>query len=214
MFLGPYKASQAVRNVWKQDPKKSCIAGNANVCAPGESGGGNTYSTLLIATSPSAYDSANPSDTGGFSCIGPARDQLTCKTCTAMVAVAAAEAAVACTLRIDAATVRLSEQDEYFCGPNTRRTCEVGWTLSDAVKELISRGSKLVKQSCLPYQPDPDLVMTRAELCRYKCKDADPYASQGSFDFIPIGSYSYAQRHIRQFGSVITRMDINFFFFF
>ena len=111
------------------------------LCSPGGDSDGTKYAQLLVATSPLIYDSRDPAHTGGFSCIGAARNQRPCSTCTAMAVAAAAEAAVACISRLDANTVRLSAQDLYFCSGaqqgGVQRLCDSGWTMKDAIASLV-----------------------------------------------------------------------------
>lgn len=70
---------------------------------------------LLMLLSPAGHSSNSTQDTGGFAFISPAQDQRTCSSCVAFAGTAAAEAAIAASLRQDWSVVGLSEQDLAFC---------------------------------------------------------------------------------------------------
>ncbi|KIY96366.1 hypothetical protein MNEG_11597 [Monoraphidium neglectum] len=161
---------------------------------------------LMFATSPAAYSSLDPHDVP-YRIISPPRDQGKCATCTAFVAVTAAEAAAASVLGQDVTKVgELSPQDLYYCGDD-RTSCDTGAGLKATLGQLEKR--QLLLEDCLPYQ-QPDLrgVATRQQLCAKSCADTSPLASKGSFSYVPITQLWKAQQHIRQYEAVVTRFDL------
>eukprot|EP00877_Chromochloris_zofingiensis_P009169 jgi/Chrzof1/4505/Cz14g16010.t1 len=127
--------------------------------------------------------------------------------------VAAAESAIASALKQDATNIRLSEQDLQFCQsvtPGIERTCKAPWSINEAVEALVrstqpGRGNKpVVAAKCLPYAANalPDQV------CNKVCSDVDPSMGSGQFSARQL-VYSWdVQQHIRQYGAVVTRIDI------
>jgi hypothetical protein len=114
------------------------------------------------------------------------------------------KAAVAAALGKPVAQVGLlSPQDLWYCGA-ARRSCDVGAPLKESLEQLEKR--QLLLDGCLPYQ-QPDLAggATRQQLCAKSCPNTSPLASKGSFSYEPISQLWQAQRHIRQFGAVVSR---------
>ncbi|KIY94820.1 hypothetical protein MNEG_13143, partial [Monoraphidium neglectum] len=160
----------------------------------------------MLSTSPATYSALESRDVGPNRVISPPRDQGACLTCTAFVAVTAAEAAVASALGQDVDSVgRLSPQDLHYCG-NDRLSCDTGATLKDTLAQLEKR--QLLLEDCLRYQP-PDMRgdATQQQLCARSCANTSPLASQGMFSFVRITQLWKAQQHIRKYGAVVTRFD-------
>lgn len=202
-----WKQAKAWRSALQSAPRQACNGKDKNsFCSAGVQSDAYRYSVLMLATSPGAYSSLQPAYVGAKRVISGVRDQRPCSACTAFAAVAAAEAAVASATGQDVSAVgRLSAQDLYFCGP-TLRTCNTGGTISEVLGDLTRR--QLLLEECMPYAPDVSEVKTQEELCRRTCNKHSQLAAQGSFDYVPISGLAQAQRHIRDWGGVITRLDI------
>lgn len=112
-----------------------CAAAPALAAAPA--------SLIAMVTSPPAYDSRDPGQTGGYAGVTPSGpDQGRCGACVAFAVGAAAEAAVAAALRRGARA--LSQGDLFFCGGGGRR-CQDGWELEVA---LQVRGFEWARGPC------------------------------------------------------------------
>jgi hypothetical protein len=166
------------------------------------------YGWFLMATSPVEYDSRNPSHTGGFNAVSPARNQSLCNSCVAFSVISAAESAAAAALNRDATSSSISEQDFFFCRASSNsqeRSCGSGLSVKDGMQEFVdlhAKGEYVVTRRCLPYNPNSNT------LCWRKCGDVDPMQKQGSFSFVPLTQAWDVQTHIRQFGAVVTRLDL------
>ncbi|KAI8476891.1 MAG: hypothetical protein J3K34DRAFT_399733 [Monoraphidium minutum] len=185
--------------------------GKPSLCAPADATEGRirTDALLLMATSPTEYSSLKLTDTGGLKLISAPRDQRPCATCTAHVAVAAAEAAVASVTGDVSKVGPLSVQDAYYCSGELL-TCESGWALKDALLSLKSRS--LLLERCLPYAtPEVGFGETQEEMCGSRartCLLQSPVAVRGTFQVKPISALWEAQEHIRAHGAVVTRFDL------
>jgi hypothetical protein len=88
-----------------------------------------------------------------------------------------------------------------------QKSCTTPWLLQDALTDLSGRS--LSSSQCTPYVrtdlPDGALrnLCTEALRC-----PRSPYAGKGQFRGVTITSVLEAQRHIRTWGSVVTRMDL------
>lgn len=78
-----YGASKAWRDSFAKDAQRSqCSAAAGSLCASH----GQTVeqaAQLLMATSPRAFDARSSSQNGGFSAVGPPKDQGGCSACEA-----------------------------------------------------------------------------------------------------------------------------------
>ena len=163
---------------------------------------------VLMATSPVQYDSRNPKQTGGFNAVSPARNQSLCNACVAFSVIAAAESAAAAALKKDASASSISEQDFFFCkagSSSQERSCGSGISMKDGMQSFVDRHTKgeyVVTRRCLPYNPNSD------NLCWQSCGDVDPVQKQGRFTFVQLSQAWDVQEHIRQFGAVVTRLDL------
>lgn len=81
------------------------------------------------------------------------------------------------------------------------RSCDAGWTFTQALQELERRSSTLVTAACLPYLPDVDGELDRRGLCSTKCNTTSPLLSEGGFSSKQINAIWQAQRHIRMHGA-------------
>lgn len=125
---------------------------------------------------------------------------------------AAAEAALASALRLNASAVMLSVADLYFCSPSRPRACRAGWTLDGALDELRAR--PLLSDRCLPYGPAAAAAAPGgggAAACApgaRRCGDAPAAAAGGRFGYVALREHWEVQQHIRRHGAVVTRFDI------
>ncbi|KIZ03611.1 hypothetical protein MNEG_4343 [Monoraphidium neglectum] len=124
----------------------------------------------------------------------------------AFAVLAAVQSAVACALRRDA-TSSLSEQDFFFCKSlalREKRGCGNSWGMRSGIEAFMAMvdAKKLpVTETCLPYDPgNPS--------CSYECSNVEPSLQQGVFEFQALTTDWEMQKHIRLFGSVVTRLNI------
>lgn len=213
-FDKQYKGSKTWRAAFRAAPRNACGGGkgNSSVCSAATDGASavDTYAQLVIATSPSYYSSVDLSFTGGRTVLNQARDQRPCSTCAVFSVIAAAEAAVSSVTGRDVREVgRLSVQQLYYCG-NEFRDCKAGWTIEGALQQLKETQRTLLLEECLPYAPDMRGEKTQDDMCLVEqlCRKTSPLATQGTFDYRPISELWQAQRHIRQYGAVVSRFDI------
>eukprot|EP00878_Enallax_costatus_P039816 GHUV01045732.1.p1 GENE.GHUV01045732.1~~GHUV01045732.1.p1 ORF type:complete len:181 (+),score=30.56 GHUV01045732.1:685-1227(+) len=116
---------------------------------------------------------------------------------------------MASALDVSASDCSISVQALYFCPEGTpSRACGAGWNLSDALATLQQQGQHLPTAACQPYKPLYKEEYPNNALCAAVCSEASRYASQGNFRASQFGTMWEAQRHIRQFGSVITGFDV------
>ncbi|KIY97193.1 hypothetical protein MNEG_10771 [Monoraphidium neglectum] len=102
----------------------------------------------------------------------------------------------------------MSEQDFYWCKgtePGQERSCSTNWSIKSGIitwVELTRAGKYPVSERCLPYNP------TSRARCSYDCQDVDPRLKLGKFYWQRLQDPSEMQDQIRQFGSVLTRMEV------
>jgi hypothetical protein len=82
---------------------------------------------------------------------------------------------------------KLSVQQLAFCcgvPPEPLRDCQSGWSLEDALKELL-KCAPLLLDRCLPYKPDYTYDRTAAGLCSADrlCQNTSRLASNGTFGY-------------------------------
>uniref|UniRef100_A0A383VNV4 LysM domain-containing protein n=1 Tax=Tetradesmus obliquus TaxID=3088 RepID=A0A383VNV4_TETOB len=118
------------------------------------------------------------------------------------------ETAVASVLQLNATAAGLdfSEQQLFYC-MGDMHVCDSGWTLEAALLAMRS-SQKLLQEHCLPYEADVVSAKSTELRCAPKCKQYGYAPAQGVFDFQPIRTAWRAQQHIREFGSVLTRLDL------
>ena len=75
-----YKNSVAWKRALASSPADACSDRAGSLCA---SRGGSLQATaqLLVASSPQAFDARQPGHMGGFSAVGPVKDQGDCSSC-------------------------------------------------------------------------------------------------------------------------------------
>eukprot|EP00877_Chromochloris_zofingiensis_P012497 jgi/Chrzof1/7500/Cz02g26030.t1 len=207
-FKQQYGASKAWKYAWKRNPKEACSKSSGSLCSSNNNELSDSYFKLLMATSPAAFNNRDPSYTGGVDVVKPPKDQKPCQACVGFATISAAETAVAVVLQKSARTISLSVQDLHFCSSGAPGSCRTGWQLQPALDELQNRGRNILSDNCLPYVPDVRQQKTRADRCQKQCSSSDPDASKGRFSYVPIDGHSDAQRHIREFGSVLTPFDL------
>jgi hypothetical protein len=106
----------------------------------------------------------------------------------------------------------LSEQDYYLCRTAEQdmvRECSSGWTLKDgmlAFARLQRSGQLPVVEQCRPYAPRS----TAGGLgpCARTCSTTLQELLQGRYLVKQLGSIVDMQRHIRQQGSIVCRMQL------
>ncbi|KAI8468498.1 MAG: hypothetical protein J3K34DRAFT_9457 [Monoraphidium minutum] len=180
----------------------------------GTSGAGSREDalTLVMAASPFDYSSTAPIYTGGKRLVPGARDQQRpCKTSDAHAVVSAAEAAVAAATGLDVGheLKRLSVQDLFYCSPGWR-DCTTGWDLKSTLDALASRGPQLLLESCLKYDARPRGDKLTSTICQTerKCTSLEPFASKGTFFYLPIADMRQAQKHLREWGCVVAEFGV------
>eukprot|EP00878_Enallax_costatus_P028282 GHUV01030534.1.p1 GENE.GHUV01030534.1~~GHUV01030534.1.p1 ORF type:complete len:437 (+),score=68.02 GHUV01030534.1:910-2220(+) len=164
----------------------------------------------MVAASPLVYSSLDPKDTGGVKLVAAPMDQQSCDTCAAFAVTSAAETAMASVLAVDVAGCSISVQALHFCPPKNqpKRACQGGWTIDSTLAVLEQNSQQLPTLGCLGYKPDMKGELGFDELCAMVCNAPNKYANQGSFSSGQITVTWQAQRHIRQYGAVVTRFDI------
>lgn len=211
-----YARSKAMRRSWRQTrgTTTSCksASGGAVLCGSDTADSSQAYAALWLATSPAAYSSHVPDNTGGVRLFTPPQTQGDCNSCTAFAMAAALQAAVAWGLQIDAAKANVSVQAMYF-GCSAERgpmlDCSSGSTLTAAAEAAVQRAPRLPLADCLPYKPDVTGELSEAELCHGSCTTTNPFVAQGKLRVTKLGSIWQAQRHILQYGSVASRFDVH-----
>ncbi|KIY96427.1 hypothetical protein MNEG_11536 [Monoraphidium neglectum] len=193
--------SQAERftTLFKNNPAAACSRNSQTMC--GSSSGSESSDALTFAASPQAFDAR------AQRLASPVRDQGACTTCTASALMSAVEAAVAAALKRDAREKQYSVQNFHFCGgvgsPGELTGCSTSVGVDTAVKGMGERPKSIILDRCLPYAPS-----NFQPNCDRKCNDVDPDLSAGRIGFTKLGSPMEVQKHIRDWGGVITRLDI------
>lgn len=194
------KDGAAFRNAYAANPRDACRLNRKSLC--GAAAGTDDYVKLQIATSPADYDARYKAG-DNYNPIGPAKDQRPCQTGVAFAVTAAAEAAVASALQLNGTTINLSQQDLQFC-PGITRGCYDNWDIKSALERLVNE--TVVDYECLPYtaaqSDDP------AKLCNYRCRDRPKAIVPGKFGFTPLRDVISAQKHLRRYGSFVTRFNL------
>jgi hypothetical protein len=104
--------------------------------------------------------------------------------------------------------VTLSEQDYYMCRTVEQfleRGCSTGWSLEKgmlAFAKLQSSKQLPVVDACRSYEP------LSGAPCSRTCTTTLPQLLQGEYRVKPLGSIVEMQRHIRQHGSIVCRMQL------
>jgi len=180
-------------------------------CPPLMRQSADQYAQLMLATSPAAYSSTSPLDTGGRRLVSAPQSQGPCDTCVAFTLASAAESAITSALVLNSVTqVSISVQSIYYCSDDTYRECDSGMTLLGALNEFLKRSSQLVTSDCLGYRPDPSSTATKGQMCSRSCDQVSPQLAMGRFEYKPITAAWKAQRHIREFGGVISKFQGGF----
>jgi hypothetical protein len=126
----------------------------------------------------------------------------------AFAVLAAAQTAAAVALRQSLNSTSLSEQDYYICRTPERflvRDCGAGWGLKEgmlAFATLQSSGQLPVTDTCRPYAPLSSMPCSRT------CTTTLQQLLDGEFAVKSLGSIVEMQRHIRQQGSIVCRMQL------
>jgi hypothetical protein len=126
----------------------------------------------------------------------------------AFAVLAAAQTAAAVALRQGFNGSTLSEQDFYVCrtaDPFQVRGCSSGWSLREgmlAFAKLQGSGQLPVVESCRRYEP------LSAAPCSRTCTTTLPQLLLGVYRYQQLGSIVEMQRHIRQHGSIVCRMQL------
>jgi hypothetical protein len=130
----------------------------------------------------------------------------------AFAVLAAAQTAAAVALRQGFNGSSLSEQDFYFCRTAEQdvvRECSSGWALRDgmlAFTRIQRTGQLPVTEACLPYNPSS--TAGDSVPCARACTTTLQQLLLGDFKVKPLGSIVAMQRHIRQQGSIVCRMQL------
>ncbi|KIZ07750.1 hypothetical protein MNEG_0195 [Monoraphidium neglectum] len=200
-------SSKSFQNAFKTNRGSACSNKQGSLCAAKASV--DETAALTVAASPTKFDARSSSDTGGFVLTSPVGDQGSCYSCTAFAVAGAAEAAVSAALRKTAVGRNWSVQDLHFClatNSGESKSCRSSASsLIDVLKPFTAATRALVLDKCLPYEA-PDAPLDQ-DLCDYKCKDTDPDAV-GKFEYVQLNSPWEVQEHLRNWGGVVTRLDI------
>jgi hypothetical protein len=126
----------------------------------------------------------------------------------AVLAAARTAAAVGLRQSFSLENATLSEQDFFMCATGEdfqERGCSAGWSLRDgmlAFARLQDSAQLPVIEACRPYEPrsqDP---------CSRTCSTTLQELLLGMYSFTPLGNIVDMQRHIRQHGSIVCRMQL------
>jgi hypothetical protein len=135
------------------------------------------------------------------------RSVLPCSVAFAVLAAAQTAAAVA--LRESFGDTTLSEQDFFMCRTADQyqeRGCSSGWSLREgmlAFAKLQGIAQLPVVEACRRYEP-----RSAAPCGPATCTTTLPGLLLGQYTFTPLGSIVEMQRHIRQHGSIVCRMQL------
>jgi hypothetical protein len=125
----------------------------------------------------------------------------------AFAVLAAAQTAAAVALR-QSFSSSLSEQDFFMCRTADQlleRGCSSGWGLREGMLAFaqLQRDKQLpVVEACRIYEP------LSGSPCSRTCTTTLPQLLQGAYRVKPLGSIVEMQRHIRQQGSIVCRMQL------
>jgi hypothetical protein len=126
----------------------------------------------------------------------------------AFAVLAAAQTAAAVALRQSFSSPTLSEQDFFVCRTEDQlleRSCSSGWNVREGMLAFVKlqRSKQLpVVEACRPYEP-----FSGAPCIRF-CNTTLPQLLQGEYKIKELGSIVEMQRHIRQHGSLVCRMQL------
>jgi hypothetical protein len=126
----------------------------------------------------------------------------------AFAVLAAAQTAAAVALRQSFVNATLSEQDFFMCRTADQyqeRSCSAGWSLREgmlAFAKLQERGQLPVLEACRRYEP------RSAAPCSRACTTTLQELLLGEYTFTSLDSIVEMQRHIRQHGSIVCRMQL------
>jgi hypothetical protein len=136
-----------------------------------------------------------------------------CRSCSVAFAVlAAAQTAAAVTLQQGFNGSSFSEEDFFFCRTKEQgvvRDCNSGWSIQDgmlAFTEMQRRGQLPVLEACLPFTPADNAG--GAASCNRSCTTTLQQLLYGKFEAKPLAAIPDMQRHIRQHGSIVCRMQL------
>jgi hypothetical protein len=123
---------------------------------------------------------------------------------------AAAQTAAAAALRQSLTDTTLSEQDFYFCRNSAtdefqKRGCSSGWSIKEGMVAFaaLQKAKQLpVVEACRPYNP------ADTSPCSRTCETTLPQLLQGRYAYQRLGSIVEMQRHIREHGSIVCRMQL------
>ncbi|KAI8477344.1 MAG: hypothetical protein J3K34DRAFT_291 [Monoraphidium minutum] len=206
-----YAGSQRWKAAFKSSPASVCSASGSTLCSAGAADDVEKFGQLMLATSPLVYSSLDPASTGGLVLVAPPGDQRPCASCTGFAVAAAARAAIASALRVNATDVEpLSPTDLLYCSKGAPQTCSGGWTLIDVLKQLTER--RIAPEACLPYEPLKLDGSSKPE-CGPGCVTPNTppqhiLASQGVFTYEGLPNSWAICQHIRRNGAVLSRFDI------
>eukprot|EP00878_Enallax_costatus_P014857 GHUV01015552.1.p2 GENE.GHUV01015552.1~~GHUV01015552.1.p2 ORF type:complete len:244 (+),score=35.84 GHUV01015552.1:2153-2884(+) len=164
---------------------------------------------LLVATSPAMFDARNRTMMGGFSAVGPVKNQGQCSSCVAFVVLGAAQSAMACAFQQDAVST-MSEHDFYWCqsvADGEERSCTSSWTVKAGVQawvQLTNDHKYPATERCMPYKP----LATIQQCLHPACQERDLAVRQGTFTYLRLESGWQMQEQIRNHGSAITRCEV------
>jgi hypothetical protein len=85
------------------------------------------------------------------------------------------------------------------------RLCSSSWQVKDALQVLTKVNPSVLLEKCLPYNP---VVGSSKGLCTGRCSERDIMLTDGKFQYQQLSEVWDIQRHIRDHGAVITRIDI------
>jgi hypothetical protein len=134
-------------------------------------------------------------------------DQRPCQAGPAFAVLAAAEVAAARGTGADVgkAVGHLSASDLAFCSPPGLRGCMSSAPLSSVLAALQKRGASLRLDHCLPFRGDA----AAAGRCNATCGTTGPGTGPGAWSVKPLRDAWDVQRHIREHGAVVTRLDLH-----
>jgi hypothetical protein len=135
-----------------------------------------------------------------------------CCCSVAFAVLGAAQTAASVALKVSFGDESMSEQDFFFCRTKDRkvlRDCGGGWTLEKGMLAFIESqdgGQLPVTEACLPFTPD--INVGGAAACKRTCTTKLQQLVQGQYRSRPLGYIWDMQRHIREQGSIVCRMQL------